>query len=410
MNWAESSALADVVASVVKQAPLAYVKFLSANDTGLTSSHQAGIYIAKEAWRLFLDRAGQKGSNIERDINIIWPDGRITNSRFKYYGQGSRNEYRITCFGQGFPFLKPEWTGALFVLTPQENNIFNAFLFNSDDSINSFFEKVNLIPTQTNRLLSFGQPVATDETEANRKDALNTLFLHYIQGLTVDFPSSEEISYQARVCEELIFDHSENVVHNPDQKIINWINTEYDLFKAIEKVRSLPVINKGFKSVDSFVEFANSILNRRKSRAGKSLEHHLAALFDANQVHYTAQAQTEGKKRPDFIFPSIDAYHSQNFPTSNLVLLAAKTTCKDRWRQILNEADRLKEHTKFLCTLQQGISLSQLHEMEAEKVQLVVPQPYLTSYPKEHRNKIWSIKQFINHVKNLEQHNIHLTS
>mgnify|MGYP002868622352 CR=1 FL=1 len=111
-----------------------------------------------------------------------------------------------------------------------------------------------------------------------------------------------------------------------------------------------------FKSVDEFVSMANQVLNRRKSRAGKSLEHHLAAIFDENHISYTAQAVTEGNKRPDFIFPSEAAYHDLSFPVQKITSLAAKTTCKDRWRQILNEADRLRDGKKYLCTLQQGIS------------------------------------------------------
>lgn len=54
-----------------------------------------------------------------------------------------------------------------------------------------------------------------------------------------------------------------------------------------------------------------------------------------------------------------------------LCTLAAKTTCKDRWRQILNEADRLRDEHKYLCTMQQGISATQMDEMRAEKV--IVP-------------------------------------
>ncbi len=39
-------------------------------------------------------------------------------------------------------------------------------------------------------------------------------------------------------------------------------------------------------------------------------------------------------------FPFRRAYHDTEFPVENLRMLAVKTTCKDRWRQILNEADK----------------------------------------------------------------------
>ncbi len=138
------------------------------------------------------------------------------------------------------------------------------------------------------------------------------------------------------------------------------------------------------------------------SRAGKSLEHHLAALFDGNAVAYESQVVTEGNKTPDFIFPSGAAYHNPAFVTGKLTSLAAKTTCKDRWRQILNEADRLRDETKFLCTLQQGISSKQMEEMSAEKVTLVVPNDYIDTYPREWRDQIWSLKKFIDYVREKE--------
>lgn len=81
--------------------------------------------------------------------------------------------------------------------------------------------------------------------------------------------------------------------------------------------------------------------------------------------------------------------------------MGAKTTCKDRWRQILNEADRIQ--VKHLFTLQQGISPRQLEEMKAENVTLVVPQKYINTYPTENREDIWNLKRFIEYVKEKEK-------
>ena len=111
---------------------------------------------------------------------------------------------------------------------------------------------------------------------------------------------------------------------------------------------------------------------------------------------------TEGNKRPDFLFPSEHAYHDSLFPISKLTVLAAKTTCKDRWRQIINEADRLRDGRKYLCTLQQGISTTQMDEMESEGVTLVVPRAYISTYPKDRQNRIWSVSKFVNYLKDLQ--------
>ena len=45
-----------------------------------------------------------------------------------------------------------------------------------------------------------------------------------------------------------------------------------------------------------------------------------------------------------------------------------KSTCKDRWRQVLTEADRIEK--KYLFTLEAAISNNQTDEMQAKNVQL----------------------------------------
>lgn len=227
----------------------------------------------------------------------------------------------------------------------------------------------------------------------------------FIVGLSIDFPTSEEMSSAARSIQNTVYNHKEMVVTNPDKKLIEWTEIEYRLFRALEYARYGDMIAHGFSTVDEFVSTANAVLNRRKSRAGKSLEHHLESLFNGNNIRFTAQATTEGNKKPDFIFPSQSDYHNLNYPTEKLISLAAKTTCKDRWRQVINEADRLRGQAKYLCTLQQGISSAQMDEMAAEKVTLVVPKPYISSYPRDKQNRIWTISKFIAYVREIEKLN-----
>ena len=210
------------------------------------------------------------------------------------------------------------------------------------------------------------------------------------------------MSRTAREIQNTVYNHNEFMRSNPDRKIIEWTDTEYKLFRALEHYRYGEMIRTGFSTVEDFIEVANQVLNRRKSRAGKSLEHHISAIFDANNIEYEEQVRTEGNKRPDFIFPSGRAYHDLSFPVDRLISLASKTTCKDRWRQVINEADRLRDKNKYLLTLQQGISTPQLMEMEEERVILVVPRPYIASYPREQQPKIWSIKKFVDYVKEAE--------
>jgi type II restriction enzyme len=182
-----------------------------------------------------------------------------------------------------------------------------------------------------------------------------------------------------------------------DKELLHWLDTEYELFRAIEVKLYGERVNEPFKSIDELIEFANELLNRRKSRAGRSLENHLHEVFSLNGLSFSHPCRTEGNKLPDFIFPGRIEYLDGEYASDKLVFLGAKTTCKDRWRQILNEADRIP--VKHLFTLQQGISKNQLEEMRQHHVVLVVPRVHITSFPKDHRPQIMTLMNFIAYVK-----------
>lgn len=342
---------------------------------------------------LFGGQEPDLGGISKKAVKIKWQEDFITESSFTYYK--SKNELRITRFGRGYPFLKPEQTGALFVLTRQTDFDYSGYFLETDAEIEQFLNAFGMSPTETNSMINVQEASA----ETQEKIAMR----EFINSLKEDFPSSDIMSLAARNIEEKVYDHIEYITTNPDKKIISWTNIEYTLFRELEYLRYGDIVKKGFQSVDELVRTANIILNRRKSRAGRSLENHLAAIFDGNGIEYTSQAVTEGNKKPDFIFPSQDAYHDYNFSVDNIVFLAAKTTCKDRWRQVLNEADRLKDRPKYLCTLQQGISGAQMDEMQASNVILVVPKPYIETYPQDRRDRIWTLAQFIQYVKEVRE-------
>lgn len=374
----------------------AFCKFLSANDTGATGGHQSGILISKSAeLMLFSPQELKSGGIKKRSVKIKWQDDFVTESSFTYYE--SKNELRITRFGRGFPFLKPEQTGTMFVFTQQSKEDYSGFFLETEEEIEEFLNTFGIGPTQTNCLIDTGKLGLL----LGKREEL--AIKEFINSLTVDFPASEDMSDAARHIENTVHDRVEDIQANPDRKLISWTDMEYRLFKALEHDRYKNLIFKGFTSVDEFVKVANIVLNRRKSRAGKSLEHHLAAIFDGNELEYSAQVVTEGNKKPDFIFPSKEAYHNSDFSVDKLISLAAKTTCKDRWRQVLNEADRLKGKPKYLCTLQQGISGAQMDEMQAENVILVVPKPYIKTYPIDRQDRIWTLSRFVQYVKALER-------
>lgn len=370
-----------------------YCKFLSANDSGETGGHQSGILISKTAkGMLWTEQEMRENHILKKYGKVKWQDDYTTDCTYTWYE--SKNELRITGFGRGKSPLSAEYTGALFVLVKESEEYYQGFILNTDDDIEQFLDTFGLTPAETNRPINLDlvNPVFREKQEIDT----------FIDNLKNEFPSSFEMSLQARMIQYSVYMNRHQTITDPDSILLKWTDQEYTLFRALEQARYGSIVAAGFETVDDFVVMANQVLNRRKSRAGKSLEHHLAAIFDENKIRYTAQAVTEGNKRPDFLFPSEEAYHDSTFSIDKLCTLAAKTTCKDRWRQILNEADRLRDEKKYLCTMQQGISAAQMDEMQEEKVVLVVPKAFHAAFPKEKRERIWTIKQFVGYVKEME--------
>ncbi|HMH16185.1 MAG TPA: type II restriction endonuclease [Edaphobacter sp.] len=175
-------------------------------------------------------------------------------------------------------------------------------------------------------------------------------------------------------------------VADPDAALLGWMEREEILFRTMEKHLLGDRLQKGFADdVDGFLAFSLAVQNRRKSRSGHALENHLEVIFTANGLRYERGAATEGKAKPDFLFPGSREYKDLGYDASLLTMLGAKTTCKDRWRQVLAEAKRI-DH-KHLLTLEAAISSHQTDQMQEHSLQLVIPRGlHMTFTPAQQRN------------------------
>ena len=374
-----------------RESQVSFCKFVSSNDVGSTGAHQSGYYIPQNSYSLLFSEQGVKGENKDKIITIKWQDDFETTSRCIYYGRGTRNEYRLTRFGKNFPFLQEDYRGSLLIIAKMTDENYNAYVIFSDEDIEDFLAAMNISATDTNCLL----PAMIEEVQEKEIITIEDLIEEYINnGQIVDFPETAIVSQQARRIYNQFNTTDRASITHPDKILSDWLETEYKLFKAIENKKYAPLLQHGITNVDELVLIANSLLNRRKSRAGKSLEHHLAQIFIDHRLSFTPQAVTENRNTADFIFPSQEAYHNRDFATENLIFLGAKTTCKDRWRQILSEGERTRD--KHLFTLQSGISGNQLEEMRRERVTLVVPRSILDSFDEECRPRIKTLSGFIN--------------
>ena len=161
------------------------------------------------------------------------------------------------------------------------------------------------------------------------------------------------------------------------------------------------MIEEGFQTTNDFLDKAQSVVQRRKSRSGYSLQHHVKAILDEEDVSHTAQPKVETLNRPDFIFPSQADYANDAFPGERLRMLGCKNTVKERWEQVVGEADRLP--LKHLLTLQEGVSEDQYEKMRNRGICLVVPRSRHGSYPPSVRSELLSLEDFVSEVKQLQK-------
>ncbi|WP_445664416.1 type II restriction endonuclease [Fodinibius sp. AD559] len=190
-----------------------------------------------------------------------------------------------------------------------------------------------------------------------------------------------------------------NPVENPDLALSSWFDREWKNFRILERHIVSEKLSQGFGGdVDQFLSYSLSVQNRRKARAGLALENHLEQLLVENRLNYSREEVTENNNKPDFLFPGIQYYRLPAFPQNRLTILGAKTTCKDRWRQVMPEAERIDK--TYLLTLEPAISENQTSQMQNKLVQLVVPSTLFDTYTDNQKGWLMNLNGFLGLVKN----------
>lgn len=385
-----------------------YVKRLAANDTKATGGHQAGPHISKSfLFRVFpsINTSAEKNPDVWFRLNVAsHPDSRDVravyyNNKFFENPRGGRNEARITGFGGATSaLLDPESTGALtvFAFELDANGAAlgcEAWVCRNEVEEDLVEDRVG--PIEPGKHLVWPPeplPLLPDDVRPRSSCWLQETEIP--SAWLTKFPSALELVNRA-------VELRPEVALTADARLIRRRDCEFEIFRSVEQAVELPIIQAGFSTVDDFVARAQSILQRRKARSGRSLELHARQIFIEERLEegkqFSHQPESEPNKRPDFLFPSEQAYKDGQFPASKLRMLAVKTTCRDRWRQVVNEADRIT--LKHLLTLQEGVSENQFKEMVDSGVQLVVPASLCASFPEKVRPHLQTLESFIGDVR-----------
>ncbi|MGB0384672.1 MAG: type II restriction endonuclease [Ardenticatenaceae bacterium] len=284
--------------------------------------------------------------------------------------------------------------GSLLVIIARSGTTFEQqieWLFNLTDQRTKSFT-VGQLQNEHDIELNFASRLILEQLGIQITETAEYLLEMLINRFGKKFPTTRVFSEFARETIQNV-----SAINDPDHALMAWMEREEMLFRTLEREIVEQRIRRGFYDVDSFISFSLSVQNRRKSRVGYALENHLEQIFIENAMTYSRGKRTENKAKPDFIFPSIDDYRNPNFPTNRLTMLGAKSTCKERWRQVLSEAARIKK--KHLLTLEPGISQNQTNQMIAHDLQLVLPQQLHTTYHPSQQSWLINLTEFIKIVK-----------
>ncbi len=339
----------------------------------------------------------------DNDDNPLIEDGILTwyDAREKH---ATRTEYRL--YFPSNSVLQCAATGDILIIAKRPDNTLLAIIAEKETTIASQIIWLFGITDIEHPGFSIREEL---ETEQDRIEFASSLILESI-GIQIEtteetyldemlgkfgekFPTTRIFSEYARSTLTEI-----DSANDPDSVLLAYMEREEILFRTMEKHIIGGRLNQGFNNdVDSFLSFSLSVQNRRKSRAGLAFENHLEYIIQSHNIQYSRTSVTENKSKPDFIFPGETQYHDRNFNAINLTMLGVKSSLKDRWRQVLAEADRIEE--KHLLTLEAAISTQQTDEMNSKKLQLVIPKKIHASYSKKQQDWLMNVENFFELVR-----------
>jgi hypothetical protein len=121
-----------------------------------------------------------------------------------------------------------------------------------------------------------------------------------------------------------------------------------------------------------FIPLYQVMLNasqQRKNRVGAGFESHIKRMLTAGLVPFEEQLVVS-TRRPDFVMPNSNLYVNKS---SDALVLAAKTTLRERWKQVPME---MRNCRVFLATMDEKVTRSAVRDMNNLEITLVVPESF----------------------------------
>ncbi|MBB3214091.1 hypothetical protein FHW67_003401 [Herbaspirillum sp. Sphag1AN] len=417
-----------------------FIKKMSLNDWEWTikkNKHQNGPLIPKEQRdsdffpaRALLDREPGKAEIWLARFDIVWPQtGEVKLASLRYFT--SKNEAHLT----GVPsYLFSEIAPASFIVIGKntkdsaEHASYLAVVIDSEsEEADALVDMFSLGPKFQSGL--FIPAIAVRSYQDKVFDFVDQALAAFKAGNLDTFarnhaslPEPNEIAlmaqreYQKRVGKLTNFDPF--LMSTPGDCLLEISRgIELEIFREYElRQRSLELVkvilgsSPNGNSIESV--FRNIIQNfplidkillsasqTRKSRAGRSFEFHIQTMLEDGKVPHEVQVVMASKRRPDFILPSFDLYNRRGREHKHALVLSAKTTLRERWKQVEGE---IKDCDLYLATVDDKIAENAIQSMQASGIKLVVPESLKKSEITTYKNQenVISFKEFFHrHLK-----------
>lgn len=413
----EADGSASLLADLLHTAGSVLVKKLSNNDRDwaqLPNKHQAGVYIFPEQRDsgFFPPLVAKERDDPEADeiretyFRTEWPqvgevkeDTRLVN----YTSKGA--ETHLTRVPKGaFSTLSP--ASYLIMGRYPEGEGANYRCLTIDSNSDDALVLADVLGLEPDFVIGIFEPQASLIAERDRiVDFAEQVIAAWLAGTIAQFaienaamPATLELATMARaqyLAQHGLPDLNPFVLDRPGDAVREISRgIEWELFREYQRreratalvrtvlgdePRDLTVAGLIRGLVDNIGEIDRLMLSasqQRKSRAGYSFEHHIEAMLVAGDLPFAKQVVMDAKKRPDFVLPSLRQLKRPESGSPPGIILSAKTTLRERWKQVQRE---MGSGELFLATVDDSIAANAIEDMAALGIILVVPERLKTS-------------------------------
>lgn len=401
---ADGSPLWWKIQALARDSDLLFVKKLSRNDTSWADDpgkHQAGFYIPRPIREAGFFPSLQventdKPHIFSAEVSVLWPQtGETTLSSMRHYS----NKGTETHFTRLPKILFRELTPASLLLTGRLRGPIAGCGWWTV-ILDSAGEEAELLETILDLGVDFHHQLfpasQLEKATQGRQDELEELIDQFrtairngtLEALVAGYaviPDPATIANQARTqwlqangfpaFDPWRIPAPGDAIMEISREIEYRIYRQHELRRRASELLSVLVgpddlpatIVRSYPKIDGLFLSASQ---QRKTRAGRSFEHHIAAALKTGDIKFVEQAVTGGR-RPDFVMPDLKQLGTSKRAYGDALVLAAKTTLRERWKQVSSE--RLNCDV-FLATVDDRVAATSIQEMAEAGIRLVVPE------------------------------------